>query len=521
MLYLNVLPHAFLQYMQHHTVSSSLKRSTPTSSVAVPSSNPAPRPHSLTPTHSTISTPKELRSASASPHTHSTHSSSPSKSRATEPQPHCDVVPVPVCPSPIPEIPNDDGVNSGQMTQNGIEMSSSGSPIRGRWSAHIRTRTRGSDSSVSGRMSSREPSSSPQTVPKKRSFTITSIENGRFALNNDLSPVLSRAEIGSDIPAAIPSSPPPRSPSPVPIITTTLSPTSTSPSHSSPLLIANGVSQHSTHPIKHIPNGAHPSNSPNGAHLNPSQNSDRESTPDIPNPSNSELSPSNLSTSDLDRPLSELDLQQSETVTSSVENLLDEGPSSTAKESKWKRKLFKRKKKNKDKKKVKTQTSLQEAVQRHEMGIKPRSNSDVIDEYHIVECEEEKRRSQSHDELDSKCEENSVRTSTKKRRSNSIMAKYTALVEEQKKMVGPPIDKIPMEPSLPPFDNVQVKDMDSKTFQESLFCKQLEYKLRAALQNVHTPLTSSPIYQQLRAVDSKHQVYIQRKEEIVVVVLCI
>ena len=158
---------------------------------------------------------------------------------------------------------------------------------------------------------------------------------------------------------------------------------------------------------------------------------------------------------------------------------------------------------------MKSQISLQEAVQRQEAGLKPRSNSDVLEEFHIVDCEDEKLCSQSYDELDSKCEEDDVRTVTKKRRSNSIMAKYTALVEEQKKTVAPPIDKNPTEPSLPPFDNVQVKDMDSGTFKESLFCKQLEYKLRAALQNVHVPLTSSPVYHQLRAdgnCDSKYQV---------------
>lgn len=161
---------------------------------------------------------------------------------------------------------------------------------------------------------------------------------------------------------------------------------------------------------------------------------------------------------------------------------------------------------------MKSQISLHEAVQRQEVNMKRRSNSDVLEEYHIVDYEDEKVCSQSHDELDSKCEEDDVRTVTTKRRSNSIMAKYTALVEKQKKMVAPPVDKSLMEPSLPPFDNVQVKDMDSDTFKESLFCKQLEYKLRAALQNVHIPLTSSPVYHQLRA-DSGSKLQVQEGGE--------
>ena len=87
---------------------------------------------------------------------------------------------------------------------------------------------------------------------------------------------------------------------------------------------------------------------------------------------------------------------------------------------------------------MKSQISLHEAVQRQEVNMKRRSNSDVLEEYHIVDYEDEKVCSQSHDELDSKCEEDDVRTVTTKRRSNSIMAKYTALVEKQKKMVAPP-----------------------------------------------------------------------------------
>ena len=39
--------------------------------------------------------------------------------------------------------------------------------------------------------------------------------------------------------------------------------------------------------------------------------------------------------------------------------------------------------------------------------------------------------------------------------------------------------------------------MSPLRYRRSLYCDQLKYKLRAALQNIHTPLSLSPIYLQL------------------------
>lgn len=41
-------------------------------------------------------------------------------------------------------------------------------------------------------------------------------------------------------------------------------------------------------------------------------------------------------------------------------------------------------------------------------------------------------------------------------------------------------------------------EMTPLTFKQSLFCNQLKYKLRSALQNIHIPLTLSPAFQQLQ-----------------------
>lgn len=58
--------------------------------------------------------------------------------------------------------------------------------------------------------------------------------------------------------------------------------------------------------------------------------------------------------------------------------------------------------------------------------------------------------------------------------------------------------------SLPPAE------MTPMTFKQSLFCKQLQYKLRSALQNIHTPLILSHTFQQLQldnglTVDARFQ----------------
>ena len=171
---------------------------------------------------------------------------------------------------------------------------------------------------------------------------------------------------------------------------------------------------------------------------------------------------------------------------SSVENLLEGTPKAgRTKESKRKR-WFRRKK---GKPKMKQQVSLQEKVDR------PPGEASVA---------AQKTRSQSHDmvldgaeglphgEADSeRTGMDSARSTLQKRRSNTIIEKYRAIVDEQKKKAVPPIVQEKLD-SLPRFVDVRVGEMSPEEFRESLFCSQLEYKLRAALQNVHTPLTSDP-----------------------------
>ena len=186
-----------------------------------------------------------------------------------------------------------------------------------------------------------------------------------------------------------------------------------------------------------------------------------------------------------------------------------------------KRKWFKRRKKeSKDKRKIKMQMSLQEETSKADLVTKQRSHSD----FNILDGPDHddlKKLSASHEELETSSQfeedlENSPRAVYKRRRSYTIIAapimeKYTALVREKKKqMEAAPIIEKKLE-SLKRTASLRVKEMDPQTFQHSLFCTQLEFKLRAALQNIHTPLTSSSVYQQLRLeeeskCDSKYQV---------------
>lgn len=68
----------------------------------------------------------------------------------------------------------------------------------------------------------------------------------------------------------------------------------------------------------------------------------------------------------------------------------------------------------------------------------------------------------------------------------------------------------PDEPDLKQFDTTPPAEMSPQRYRRSLYCDQLKYKLRAALQNIHTPLSLSPIYTQLCAdedakCDSRYQ----------------
>ena len=270
------------------------------------------------------------------------------------------------------------------------------------------------------------------------------------------------------------------------------------------------------------------------ARLNPSESGDRENTPDRQVSSKRNLSPSHpdLSASDADRPSSDADTTQSKTpdrkCSKSVDDLMEGLPDTPR--GKGKKKWFRRKKKDKDKDKdkdkrkvMKTQMSLQERSggekMEEESVTKPRSKS----AFGILDSPEpDDLHTHSHNDTGAKFNDemgelkNSPRAVFKKNRSYSIMtapilAKYTALVEEQRRTEAPPTKEDSLEALCPRFESLRVKEMTPHLFQRSLFCSQLEYKLRAALQNMHTPLTSSPVYLQLRAdedskCDSKYQV---------------
>ena len=177
---------------------------------------------------------------------------------------------------------------------------------------------------------------------------------------------------------------------------------------------------------------------------------------------------------------------------SSVENLLEGGlkPGKENKKKRW----FKRKKIKP--KHLKQQVSLQEerpaAADDIVMKQQRSKSHDVAFDGAAAE-EGGKRQSLQRgsggpDSVDAG--DNTPRMNTlKKRRSNTIIEKYRAIVDEQKKKEVPRVVKEKLD-SLPRFVHVKVGEMSEEEFRESLFCTQLEYKLRAALQNVHTPLTS-------------------------------
>lgn len=340
------------------------------------------------------------------------------------------------------------------------------------------TNSTGSDSSLSTCMSSREPSTSPQAVPKKRSFTITSIENGKFQLNFDL--------------RFVPSSPPLTSPSsPIPIITTTPTPLSPPSSTSS---LANGLihpasdkaAEMAEHPLQ---NGTERTDSPNEAHLiSRLTNRDNDSCTPIAQ-QNHELSPSNpdLSPSDHDRGSSG---RETPTIGSSVDSLLDDSPKPGKKSKRRKGWFGKKKTKSKH---LKQQMSLQESkTDRPPQDTQAKKQRSKSHDVAFDGGEDDKRQSLSRgggggggsDGTDAPRKNTLMR-----RRSNTIIDKYRAIVDAQKKKEVPRVVKEKLE-SLPRFVDVRVGEMSVEEFRESLFCTQLEYKLRAALQNVHTSLTS-------------------------------
>ena len=173
---------------------------------------------------------------------------------------------------------------------------------------------------------------------------------------------------------------------------------------------------------------------------------------------------------------------------SSVENLLGGSPKEAAgKESKRKRWFKRRKTKQKH---LKQQVSLQENRPAGDIATKKERS-----ESHDITFEggdDGKRQSLTRGAGGNADSVDAPRMNTlMKRRSNTIIEKYRAIVDEQKKKEVPRVVKEKLE-SLPRFVHVKVGEMTAEEFRESLFCTQLEYKLRAALQNVHTPLTSDP-----------------------------
>ena len=162
---------------------------------------------------------------------------------------------------------------------------------------------------------------------------------------------------------------------------------------------------------------------------------------------------------------------------------------------------------------MKSQASLPEETTDYTVEVKKRSKSNIITQItdSPLRSEPPTQRSSTHDiKSSAKQQQQDVKegSALKKRRSNTIIEKYRAIVDEQKRKKVPPIVKEKLD-SLPRFVNISFRDMSPDEFKESLFCTQLEYKLRAALQNVHTPLNSSPVYHQLirEDGDSKIQVY--------------
>lgn len=147
-----------------------------------------------------------------------------------------------------------------------------------------------------------------------------------------------------------------------------------------------------------------------------------------------------------------------------------------------------------------------------DITTKPRSKSEIGSKATLVALTENdsKMRSKSeHEVLDEPGP-----SLFRKRRSYTLLtgditAKYAAL-EAKRKSTQPKEVTNTSDPQLPVvdnsvhvrktlerFDSIPPAEMSPRSFQTSLYCDQLKYKLRAALQNIHTPLSLSPVYLQL------------------------
>ena len=149
-----------------------------------------------------------------------------------------------------------------------------------------------------------------------------------------------------------------------------------------------------------------------------------------------------------------------------------------------------------------------------------RSQSDYPIKKDEVNFREDKIRSVSHDTvLDGKKEPMNKKID----RYTVYMLDYKAKLEERKKLspnrdtergeeetlTSPDVNTDGVQSTSNGLNRLDVTtppaEMSPLTFKKSLYCNQLKYKLRYALQSIHTPLTLSPAFLQLQAENSSSQ----------------
>lgn len=148
---------------------------------------------------------------------------------------------------------------------------------------------------------------------------------------------------------------------------------------------------------------------------------------------------------------------------------------------------------------------------------KPRSQSELVRK-DSTEVEPEmdlvKRRSKSEmDVVEEELDGSLPKNHKPKRRSYTLLTRHITDKYAKRKSEGAHSPESPKkEPSPQKYHNVKslLPSMNAEKFRDSLYCDQLKYKLRWALQNIHTPLSVSPIYLQLCAdedsmCDSRYQ----------------
>ena len=187
-------------------------------------------------------------------------------------------------------------------------------------------------------------------------------------------------------------------------------------------------------------------------------------------------------------------------------------PSSTPKKATKKKRMFRLFRRHKS-----TDVAAKGDIET-DLAPKPRSKSEIGSKAVLVALAE----SDSKGKVRSKSEHESLdepgQSRFRKRRSYTLLtgditAKYSALEAKRKSTQlkanvtetsksndpQPPVveNSDQVRKTLERFDSIPPAEMSPKSFQKSLYCDQLKYKLRAALQNMHTPLSLSPVYLQL------------------------